>query len=689
MNLSFESHPAGLFIILGLVAAVALSYFYYYRNAENSSLTSIQKVFLFSLRVFTLFLIFLFLLSPQIGHTRKIKQLPVLAVAFDNSESDAQYLKNYTEFKQKLVDRFAGKYQLDFWTFGEKAENSEKTTGTERRSDYGLILKTLKNNYINRNIGAAVVIGDGIYNQGQNPENVAARLNFPVYTIGVGDTTKITDARIARVRTNKQAFLKNKFPVELELKFSKLKGKLARFDVENNKNHIYAGQVSVGSDDDFQVVRFDLEASQPGLQHYIIRIRPFEGEKNLDNNVYQFVIQVLEDKQRILMVSNGPHPDLGAIRNSLEELQNYDVKEVTGSDTPDSLQNYSLIILNQLPAEKNAATRLLEKIKAIHIPVLFVVGPQTMIDQFNILNMGITVAPSPNTEEVQPVFDPNFSLFVLSSGTKGTFEQAPPLVAPFGSTANAPQIQTLATQNVRNVQTNKTLLAFGTGNGRKTGFIMGEGIWRWRLYDFQVNDNHDAFNELIHKMVQYLALRQNEDNLNVIYPALFEETDDVKLTAELYNDSYELVNTPDVLIRIKNDSLREFNYQFDRTDNYYTLNAGSLRPGDYSFEAQTTLGNQHFTENGKFSVVKNEIETQNKQADFEVLYQIAQMSGGNFQPLANSGTLLDNLANNKQITTQVFHQNIQSEWISLKMLFFLVVVTLATEWFFRKYWGIY
>lgn len=689
MNLSFETHLAGLLIIAGLLGAVALSYFLYYRNGENSSLTGVQKALLFSLRAVALFLIFLFLLSPRMDHIRTIRKLPVLAVAFDNSESDSAYLNDFFTFRQTLEKKFRGTYQLDFWTFGERAENSEKITGTARRSDYGKILKALKDNYINKNIGAALVVGDGIYNQGQYPQNVAARLNFPVFTLGVGDTAKITDARIMRVRTNKQAFLKNKFPVEVEMKFSKLNSKLAQFDVENNKKQVYSGQLSIVSSDDFQTVRFDLEASQPGLQHYKIRIRPFDGEKNRENNEYNFVIQVLENKQRILMVSNGPHPDLGAIRNSLEELQNYEVKEVAGSNTPDSLKNYSLIVLNQLPSAKNAATRLLEKIKAVRIPVLFLIGPQTMVDQMNLLNMGISVAASPNTEEVQPVFDPNFSLFVLSPVTRETFTQAPPLVAPFGNTTTGAQIQTLASQSIRNVNTSKILLAFGTEKGRKTGFIVGEGIWRWRLHDYAVNGNHDAFNELIYKIVQYLALRQNEDNFNVIYPALFEETDDVKFTAELYNDSYELVNTPDVFMQIKSDSLREFNYQFDRTENDYRLNAGSLPPGDYRFEAATTLGNQHFTEHGKFSVVKNNIETQNKQANFEVLYQIAHLTGGEFQTYANSGILLDEIRNNKQISIQEFHQNIQNEWINLKFLFFVLVVLLATEWFFRKYWGIY
>ena len=53
------------------------------------------------------------------------------------------------------------------------------------------------------------------------------------------------------------------------------------------------------------------------MQHFKIKIRPFEGEANLKNNEYEFVIQILENKQKILMLSDGPHPDLGAIRTSL------------------------------------------------------------------------------------------------------------------------------------------------------------------------------------------------------------------------------------------------------------------------------------------------------------------------------------------------------------------------------------
>lgn len=689
MEISFDHSFSGLWVLLALIASLGISFFLYYRNKENSSLSPLQKGVLAFLRYASLFLIFLFLLSPLIRKVKKIKQLPILAVAIDNSLSVKPQTETFEQLSKTIKERFPDQYQVEYWTFGEKVESNGPITGNERRSDYGQMIKTLKNNYINKNIGALILVGDGIYNQGQNPVNFTSSLKFPVYSIGVGDTTLQADAAIRNVKTNKVAFLKNKFPIEIELKFSKLKNKIANLEIENNGQQIYSKTVSIVSDDDFKLEFVNPEATQAGLQHYKISIRPFNEESNLKNNEYEFVIQVLENKQKILMLSDGPHPDMGALRSSILELQNYETEIVTGNDVPDSLNKYSLIILNQLPSVKNAASNLLTRIKESRVPVLFLIGPNTLLEQLNTLEMGLKITSSTNTEEVQAVFDDNFSLFVLSNETKEILGRTPPLISPFGNTEISSLLQPLAYQSIRNIRTPKSIMAYGNEKGRKVGFIVGEGIWRWRLFNFQNNGNHEAFNELTNKIVQYLSLRENEDNFNVNFPALFQETDNIELTAELYNDSYELVNTPDVNIRIINDSLKAFNYTFDRTENYYRLNVGNLQPGDYSFEAATQLGNQHFTEKGNFSIVKNEIELLNNQADFGLLYQLAQQTGGQFSTIDNYGTLLDTIGNNKQITVQQYKQTLLTEWINLKTLFFLLICLLAVEWFFRKYWGIY
>jgi hypothetical protein len=690
LNINFESSYAAGYIILSLLLAGGVSFFLYRRNSASSNFNQIQKIILIFLRFLTFLFVFILLFSPLIERTRSIKQVPVIAVALDNSQSVSTYSDSFSQVSKVIQEKFANDdYQLEFWRFGEKVENVQKFLGTDRKSDYGQLLKSLKNSYINKNIGALILIGDGVYNQGQSPENVVSGLKFPVYTIGVGDTTRKTDAIIRNVKTNKIAFLKNKFPVEIEMKFLKLKNKIAYIDIENNNNIVYSSTLTIGSDDDFELELANLDAAKVGMQHYKVKIRSFDGEANLKNNEFEFVIQIMENKQKILMLSDGPHPDLGAIRTSLEELQNYDVKIVTGNQAPDSITSYSLIILNQLPSIKNSASQLLNRIKESRVPVLFIIGPNSMLDQFNSLAMGLKIANGTNTEEVQAVFDNNFGLYTLSDETKDIFRNSPPLLAPFGNTELSPILQNLALQDIRNIQTNKTLLAFGNVQGRKVGFVVGEGIWRWRLFNFQATGNQDAFNELIQKGIQYLALKQNEDNFNVYYPVVFQETDQAEFTAELYNDSYQLINTPDVSMKIRDNNQKEFSYIFDRKDNFYSLNAGTLAPGDYTFEAETKVGSQSFIEKGNFSVVKNNIETQNTQADFNILYQISSKSGGKFSPYVNYGTLLDSIKANKQIKVQHYKLSVQSELINVKFVFFLLILFLGAEWFLRKYWGIY
>ncbi|MDP2891367.1 MAG: hypothetical protein Q8P34_20675, partial [Bacteroidota bacterium] len=374
LEISFDHSFSGWWVLLALLLSSGISFLLYYRNAENSNLSTFQKTLLAFLRFASLFLIFLFLLSPLIRKVKKIKQLPILAVALDNSLSVKPQKEAFEELSETIKVRFSGDYEVEFWSFGEKVEPNGTITGTERRSDYGQMIKTLKSNYINRNIGAMILVGDGIYNQGQNPVNFASGLKFPVYTIGVGDTTHKADAAIRSVKTNKVAFLKNKFPIEIELKFSELKNKIAYIEIENDRKIIYSSAVPIVSDDDFRLEFASPEATKAGLQHYKIRIRPFSEEANAKNNEYEFVIQVLENKQKILMLSDGPHPDLGALRNGLSELQNYETELVTGNMIPDSLKKYSLIVLNQIPSKKNAASTLLTKIRESRIPVLFLIG---------------------------------------------------------------------------------------------------------------------------------------------------------------------------------------------------------------------------------------------------------------------------------------------------------------------------
>lgn len=675
--------------LIALAIAIGLSYFHYFHKAANGPFGKSQKIILFVLRFTGIFSLFFLLLSPVIEKTIRIKQLPILAVAYDNSLSVSDFQNNFEKLKSSIKSKFSESFKIEFWSYGETSKKTEEYTGADRKSDYGDLIKSIENNYFNQNMGAVLLVGDGLHNYGQNPADLIYKITFPIYTIGIGDTTKKTDAHIVNVQTNSTVYLNNRFPVEVEFKFFKMKNKLVNYDVENNGKTIYSGSIQINSDDFFKLEVLSLEAAKPGLQHYRIKIRAIDGELNIANNEFNFAIKVIENKQKILIVSDGPHPDLGVITSSLDELQNYKTNLVTGIMQLDSISNYSLIIINQLPTKANNSAGLFIKIAEGRIPVLFIVGPQTIANQISSFNIGVEISESENTEEVQAKVNNDFAPFFLSQQAKDLFLTAPPLLSLFGTIKTSAHLDILANQRIRNIETSKPLFSFGSINGRKTGFILGEGLWRWKLHNYKETGNHEAFNELIQKSIQFLALKENEDNFNIYHKSIFKESEEIEFTAELFNDSFEPVSNSEISLVINNDSLQEFNYIFDKQEINYKLNAGTLFPGNYSYKAETNIGNQNYTEQGNFSIIKNELEVKNMPADFTVLYQIASQTAGDFNTFDNYGMLLDEIFNNKQIKVQQIRQTKQFELINVNLMFIIMIVLFGLEWFLRKYWGNY
>jgi hypothetical protein len=94
--------------------------------------------------------------------------------------------------------------------------------------------------------------------------------------------------------------------------------------------------------------------------------------------------------------------------------------------------------------------------------------------------------------------------------------------------------------------------------------ISGEGLWRWRMYDYEQSSNHDAFNALISAVVQYLSVRADDRQFRVRLEKeqfaggnrIYSENESVIFSAELLNESNELINAPDVSLTIKDEQVR-------------------------------------------------------------------------------------------------------------------------------------
>ncbi len=694
--ISFGSKYWFLYLLAILVAAAAATVVVYFRNRENEELTKKQLYILTGLRFLSVFLVAVLLLSPFIKTLKKITREPLVILAWDNSasltaspdstETSAKLTLLRDEFKKELPDKHA---VLEY-TFGESAKPLENYDFREKKSDYGQLLRTIVNNHFNENIAAVVIAGDGIYNQGKNPVNMLGEVNFPIYTIGLGDSTELTDSRIQEIRVNRTTFAGNKFPVEIDTRYSQLKGKPLKISVLSGETEVASAIITPPTPNFFHTQEFIIEAGTPGLKRFIVKTETVDKERNTKNNQSVFVINVLDKKQKVLILSEGPHPDIGAIRNTLDEQTTYDVSVFTEEPYPADLKDFNLVILNQLPTHSKSVSDILSKTEKDRIPTLFIVGNKTFIPQFNALNLGATIKPLAGAnEEAQAVINPIFASYSLSEELREIVPRFPPLQVPFADFETDAGLVPLFYQRIMNIETNKPLLAAGTINGRKTGFIFGEGIWRWRLYNFSVNQSHSLFNEFVNQLVQYLALRQNDDNFVLNFNPVYTETDEIVINAEVYNDVFERITTPEVKMKIKNPAGEDFDFVFDVRGKDYYLNAGNLPTGDYSFSAEVEISGKTYTENGTFAVVPVNFENTDLQANFEMLSQLAVLSSGKFYSPQQLKELAAEIKNSNRLVATNYFQEMISEILNLKWVFALILLLLSMEWFLRKFWGIY
>ncbi|RIJ46719.1 hypothetical protein D1614_17470 [Maribellus luteus] len=679
-----------------VVAALGIVILLYFRNKANSELSKTQVRILTALRFVSFFLMAVLLLSPFLRNLKKITQNPLIIAAWDNSSSmisgpDSTALATQLrQLKKELNEALGADFEVVNYQFGEETSVGDELSFTAKRSDYNDVLTTVSNNHFNQNIGALILVGDGIYNQGRNPVNQLSDINFPVYSVGFGDTTIVADSRIQNIRVNRTAFSGNKFPVEVDVHFSKVKGKALKLSIVKDGEELQSIMITPPNDNYFVSREFILDAEKTGLQHYTARIETVENERNTKNNTSGFVINVLENKQKILILSDGSHPDIGAIKNTLEDQKTYDVSVFTEEPYPANLNDYNLIILNQLPTSGKSMAKVIEKAQAGRLPVLFIVGSETFLPQLNTFDQGAQITPLAGSgEEAQPVINPVYATFRLSEDFVEALPKFPPLNVAFADYELDAEFTPLLYQKLKNIETGKPLLATGKKNGRKVGFILGEGIWRWRLFDYYQHQSHDRFNELINQLIQYLALRENEDNFIVEFTPVYSETDDVILNAEVYNDAFERITTGEVNIALKNSNDEDFNFTFDVQGEDYYLNAGHLPLGDYTFEAKVNIGSEEYTETGSFTVVPVNLENVVTRADHQTLYQLASLSGGTFYLPVNANQLIDELKTGNKPKAVNYYQEMVNELLNLKWLFFVLLLLLSVEWFLRKYWGIY
>lgn len=673
--------PWYYFLICFLVG-FAFAFILYFKNKKNLDAPKKINTLLLLLRFFSTAFITFLLLNIFLKQIKNETQNPTVLLAIDNSSSitalsDSSYIKNdflkkLEGFKKNIGENFSVKTIL----FGSKTELKNQPNFKEKETDIENLISDVENNYSNQNIGALIIASDGIYNKGANPIYEIEKLGYPVYTIAMGDTNEVKDVAIQKINHNQVAYLGNNFPIEVITSAKNFKDKEIILTILHNSQKIAQQTLKINSDNFLSTSNFTINAATSGVQRYTINATILEGEKNILNNSQSFIIEVIDNREKVLLLANYPHPDVAAIKDAIINSTTYEIEYGISSEFKKPIKPYSLVIIHGFD---NSNQNLIADCKNNNVP-FWLINPSITENL-----PGIKISASINKfNDSDPLLNKSFGLFNMSDEFKKFVKEFPPLKTFFGNYGLSNSTNSLINQKIGVVETENPILIFNESNSIKNAVFIGDGLWRWKLRDYAEHQNTNLFNELISKSIQYLAVKSDKSFFRITAPKICNENESIELGAEVYNKSYELITEPDVVLTLTNSDKKTFNYTFSKTSNAYKLNIGLLPAGEYKYEAKVKVNNELFVKQGIIVVKEIVSEKINTVANHQLLFQLANKTGGKLVYPNQLDKLQLEILNNQLIKPITYSQTTTNPLIELRWLIFILIGLLSIEWFIRK-----
>ena len=667
-----------LLLLLSLLIAGGLSYFQYFYKAKTKSKVNLVLVFL---RFLSIFAILLLLINPIITRkTLEIVKTP-LAVVVDNSSSIIDLKAKETALKsyKKIIQNkdLQEKFDVQSYQFDSEFQSSESFSFKGTQTNLDEVAKNLKSIYKNATF-PTVLITDGNQTSG-NDYVYSFDANNKVYPLILGDTIKFLDLKVSQLNVNKYAFHKNKFPVEVFLQYSGNKSINADFSISQGNSVLSKQTVSFSPSKKSVIVTVLLPADKVGLQIFKASISSKEKEKNTYNNTKNFAVEIIDQRTNVAIVSAINHPDIGALKRAIETNAQRKVTVVKPKDIK-SLQDFTILILYQPTTEFKS---VFEDNKLAAINTFIITGNNTDFNFLNQQQSNLVFKMSGQKEDYLAEFNSQFNLFAIDNLG---FENFPPLQNPFGTVNTNGTVSTLLVSKIRNIATNSPLLAFAENQGKRSAFLLGENIWKWRLQSHIDNQSFEKFDVFIDKIIQFLSSDNSKKTLVVNHENFYNSGEAIEISAQYFNKNYEFDEKARLTISVSNIKTKQTkNYDLLRGNNSFKVNLDGLSAGQYNFNVKEL--NSKTTYSSHFEILDFDIEKQFVNPDVEKLSQLATQTQAKVhypnQVEALIKTLLEN-QNYKAIQKEIVTKSPLIDWVWLLVL---IAILLASEWFVRKYNG--
>lgn len=675
-------------IIAGLMSASLL-----YVSNKRQHYGKFLTTSLFLLRAIVVAIVTLLLFNPYFKHKDSIIEQATIIIAQDNTRSlvltkdSTFYQKRYPLLLDSISDILEEKFIVDKYLFGNKVKEFDSIDYQDQYTDINEVLENIRKTYYRKNVGAVLLLSDGICNKSYPPEQNISSYPFPIYSVTLGDTTIHPDLFIKDIRYNKTSRANTIFPIQVIANADNCKGRSMEVELRLDGETIESTAVSINSNRYSKTLDFNINPEDKGIKQIDIIIKPIDNEIHRNNNSERFFIEVIDRQYKALCLAKSPHPDIASIKNILG--RHFDVDITYHNDDIPDFSDYDVVVLHQVPfSGMNTFSSLEEQLQQHKkTPLLHIIGAGTDMDKFNEIQSSAEIRQGAVNSilDVKASHNQSFGLFNIEKETAEDINNFPPLSLPHLEISFKNNFDVLMHMNIMGLNTGSPLLSFSTDNDRrKNAFLSGTGIWRWKLYNYYHRDNFDSFEEVISKTIQYLITEKDKE-LTIIHKESYLNNESIIFNAKIKNPSQELINEADLKICIMNrHNSDSYEYAFTRDNKSYILNINSLPEGIYTYVAEAEHGSKLYKANGNFSVVNVGAEARELVADSRRMEALSALTGGENFSLDEMNMLVETLDNDERICSVMREENRYIDLISWKSLFFIILTMISIEWLLRK-----
>ena len=557
-----------------------------------------------------------------------------------------------------------------------------------KSTNLSAVLQEVINMYSNTYVSSYILASDGIFNEGLNPIYADLYFNAPLHSLSLGDTTQYRDARIKSVKNNKITYLGNQTPLEIVVEAKGMIDQELVLEVFHNAKQSpnpqsIEKQILYVEDNNYiKRFQFFIQPDKPGLHNYYVSLESKIIENNTLNNEKDFFLDVIDDRKKILILFTSHHPDIAAIKESLESHDEYDVYTHWFSDlnfNEIDNQNYSLIIAHQL-SDPSLFSQLNNSEST---PVWYILGNNSNLSDFNELQDFVQFNNNDSFFEYANVaLNQNFSSFLISDSLSDFLSLSSPFLTPFSNPIVNSLSETLLYKQIGSLNTERPVLFF-VERDYKYGFLLGEGLWRWRLNDNYLNNSTSLFNQFLTQIVQYLLLDEDKSRLHVSCDNIHLSDEIIHFEVEFYNKNFELITSPDINIELIDSMGYSYDYKLIPSDNKYYLDI-RLPDGSYDFTVNTVFNNEKFTKMGSLIVSDFDLESRHLVANHSLLNDLTLHHNGTMIAKDSLDHLIDHITSHSDFKPRTYYSYYYQSLINFESLLILILCALFLEWFIRR-----